>query len=645
MRLKIKGYLVVVIIFLANPVPGIGQSAVNLSDYQSRYPENNAIYLDYLKEITIDMEGDSIKIHSEQLERVLHLNSNSRYLARDKVFSSFFVKTKSIDAQTIVPQGSEFTIMKVEDFLEKDESSSGVFYDDSKSTNFIFPGIKPGSITQLKYQQQILDPRFLNSFFFQSFIPIEKAQLVLKVDKNISIAYKMFHQGNLEIDFSESKKGKYTIYKWTSKNVKAVKYEEDSPNLSYFAPHLVYYISKVKKGTEEHVILGEVKNLFDWYSTFTAHLDSEESPDLRKTVEGLTKNLATEEEKVRAIFYWVQDNIKYIAFEEGMRGFIPHNANYIFSNRYGDCKDMACITRSMLKIAGINSYFTWIGSRDIPYSYEEVPTPIVDNHMIATYYKDGDPQFLDATSKYTQYGLPSSMIQGKQALVQTGPDSYRLETVPVIDRKVNFKRDSSIIKISNGRVIGNGILSEGGYEKIFDTYRITFASGTKLDELIKAKLTRGSNKFLLENYNLTNLTNKDLPLEITYSFNIQDYYKQIGDEIYLNLNLSKPFFNQLIDIERRKYPIETEYKYEHTYITTLEIPNGYEIEHLPRNSEFMNEVAGYSINYELLGSKVILRKTVFVEYLILALEKFPAWNDVINKINEAYTDALILKKK
>ena len=645
MRLKIKGYSIVVILFLANPVPGIGQSAVNLSDYQSRYPENNAIYLDYLKEITIDMEGDSIKIHSEQLERVLHLNSNSRYLAKDKVFSSFFVKTKSIDAQTIVPQGSEFTIMKVEDFLEKDESSSGVFYDDSKSTNFIFPGIKPGSITQLKYQQQILDPRFLNSFFFQSFIPIEKAQLVLKVDKNISIAYKMFHQGNLEIDFSESKKGKYTIYKWTSKNVKAVKYEEDSPNLSYFAPHLVYYISKVKKGTEEHVILGEVKNLFDWYSTFTAHLDSEESPDLRKTVEGLTQDLATEEEKVQAIFYWVQDNIKYIAFEEGMRGFIPHNANYIFSNRYGDCKDMACITRSMLKIAGINSYFTWIGSRDIPYSYEEVPTPIVDNHMIATYYKDGDPQFLDATSKYTQYGLPSSMIQGKQALVQTGPDSYRLETVPVIDRKVNFKRDSSIIKISNGRVIGNGILSEGGYEKIFDTYRITFASGTKLDELIKAKLTRGSNKFLLENYNLTNLTNKDLPLEITYSFNIQDYYKQIGDEIYLNLNLSKPFFNQLIDIERRKYPIETEYKYEHTYITTLEIPDGYEIEHLPRNSEFMNEVAGYSINYELLGSKVILRKTVFVEYLILALEKFPAWNDVINKINEAYTDALILKKK
>jgi hypothetical protein len=645
MRLKIKGYSIVVILFLANPVTGIGQSAVNLSDYQSRYPENNAIYLDYLKEITIDKEGDSIKILSEQLERVLHLNSNSRYLARDKVFSSFFVKTKSIDAQTIVPQGSEFTIMKVEDFLEKDESSSGVFYDDSKSTNFIFPGIKPGSITQLKYQQQILDPRFLNSFFFQSFIPIEKAQLVLKVDKNISIAYKMFHQGNLEIDFSESKKGKYTIYKWTSKNVKAVKYEEDSPNLSYFAPHLVYYISKVKKGTEEHVILGEVKNLFDWYSTFTAHLDSEESPDLRKTVEGLTKDLATEEEKVRAIFYWVQDNIKYIAFEEGMRGFIPHNANYIFSNRYGDCKDMACITRSMLKIAGINSYFTWIGSRDIPYSYEEVPTPIVDNHMIATYYKDGDPQFLDATSKYTQYGLPSSMIQGKQALVQTGPDSYQLETVPVIDRKVNFKRDSSIIKISNGRVIGNGILSEGGYEKIFDTYRITFASGTKLDELIKAKLTRGSNKFLLENYNLTNLTNKDLPLEITYSFNIQDYYKQIGDEIYLNLNLSKPFFNQLIDIERRKYPIETEYKYEHTYITTLEIPDGYEIEHLPRNSEFMNEVAGYSINYELLGSKVILRKTVFVEYLILALEKFPAWNDVINKINEAYTDALILKKK
>jgi hypothetical protein len=28
-------------------------------------------------------------------------------------------------------------------------------------------------------------------------------------------------------------------------------------------------------------------------------------------------------DKVKAIFYWVQNNIRYIAFEDGIAGFLP----------------------------------------------------------------------------------------------------------------------------------------------------------------------------------------------------------------------------------------------------------------------------------------------------------------------------------
>ncbi len=69
-----------------------------------------------------------------------------------------------------------------------------------------------------------------------------------------------------------------------------------------------------------------------------------------------------------------------------MRGLIPHPASYVCEKRYGDCKDMANLIVSMLHMAGVNNaYHTWIGTRDLPFKYTEFPTPIVDNHMIATY--------------------------------------------------------------------------------------------------------------------------------------------------------------------------------------------------------------------------------------------------------------------
>ena len=64
----------------------------------------------------------------------------------------------------------------------------------------------------------------------------------------------------------------------------------------------------------------------------------------------------TEPEKVARIYYWVQDHVRYIAFENGLRGFIPHDAGRVYASRYGDCKDMANLLHEMLRMAGVKSY-------------------------------------------------------------------------------------------------------------------------------------------------------------------------------------------------------------------------------------------------------------------------------------------------
>src|SRR5690606_28188930 len=115
-------------------------------------------------------------------------------------------------------------------------------------------------------------------------------------------------------------------------------------------------------------------------------------------------------------------------------------AKLVYERKFGDCKDMSSIITEMAKYANIpNVNLTWIGSRSIPYTYHEVPTPAVDDHMIATYEDaKGNIYFLDATDSYTKFGLPSGFIQGKEAMIQNG-ESYKLVKVPV----VNFGENAS----------------------------------------------------------------------------------------------------------------------------------------------------------------------------------------------------------
>jgi hypothetical protein len=137
------------------------------------------------------------------------------------------------------------------------------------------------------------------------------------------------------------------------------------------------------------------------------------------------KALAARKKKARRIYNWVQKNIKYVAFEQGMEGFVPREANLVCNRRFGDCKDMSSILTVMLNTAGVPAYYTWIGTRHLPYRYAETPLPLVDNHMISTIKLNDKFIFLDGTDNNCVFGMPSEHIQGKEALLAMGEKNIR----------------------------------------------------------------------------------------------------------------------------------------------------------------------------------------------------------------------------
>src|SRR5690606_25504057 len=145
-------------------------------------------------------------------------------------------------------------------------------------------------------------------------------------------------------------------------------------------------------------IFATTQDLYNWYNSLALELKNDKK-DLKPLVDSLTKNATTNYQKIQNIFYWIQDNIRYIAFEDGLAGFKPDEAAKVYKNKYGDCKGVANLAKVMLEIAGVDARLTWIGTRGRVYGYS-IPSLMVDNHMICTAI-DGDTMYhIDPTETF-----------------------------------------------------------------------------------------------------------------------------------------------------------------------------------------------------------------------------------------------------
>ena len=424
---------------------GSAQSAAGL---QMKYPGEPAVLLDHTMHYTITVKDGQPIVQSKESQRLAYLSVQSgNDLSNYGFFHSDFHEIQQYSAYTLTADAKK---IKVTDFKTTDSKSNGVFYDDIKETTFDFPAVAPGSIGTLETSMIDKNPRLLSPFYFALSVPVVHAELQLTFPKTMSIRYVLRGIDTSNVVFSQETRHGEIIYTFQANDMPGEKHYEDDPGLAWYGTQVIFYIEKFVDEQGKTVnYLASPDDLYHLYRGYIKDINKEAGPDLRHIVDSLCKNLHTEEEKARTIYSWVQQHIKYIAFEQGMEGYIPRDANLVCTRRFGDCKDMSSILTLMLRTAGINAWYTWIGTRDLPYNYTETPLPLVDNHMICTIRLHDQYIFLDGTDPYCVFGMPSIGIQDKQALVAIDDSSYKILTVPTPDKTVNQITDSTILDLTD----------------------------------------------------------------------------------------------------------------------------------------------------------------------------------------------------
>ncbi|MBA4319346.1 MAG: hypothetical protein C0412_13170 [Flavobacterium sp.] len=615
-----------------------------LEEYKKQYPDFNELVLNDNQTYDFSIESNKLKVIQDNHYESVILTDNGIQSNKESFSYSELVKLLNYDAYSVIYDNGKERKIKVTQTNEIQSGQSSAFYDDVKERQLIFPNLEAGAKKVYNYQTEFVDPFLLHKFLFGSHLPVKNSTLEIRTEKNINIGYKIFNDPSNSIQFSRTeKKGKW-IYKWTLKDVKPIKFEANTPGFLYIVPHINVYIKDYTVNNNKVEVLDDVNKLFAYYKGFTKNLNQAEDPTLKAISLKVTENLTNDDDKVKAIFYWVKDNIKYIAFENGYEGFIPREASLICERKFGDCKDMASIITSMAKYANVkNVFISWIGTREIPYSYDELPTPAVDNHMIAIYKKGEEYIFLDATDKETLYGIPTAFIQGKEALYGEG-DSYKIIPVPVVPAERNEIFEKVKLKIEKDKLVGSGKIEFNGYNRSRILLRIGDASNKTRFEMIKSLVLKGNNKFNLKDYTEENIKDRDKPYQINYNFDLGNYIVKVDKEMYVNLFLDKPLEKVIIEKDR-----SAKFEFEHlNYINTqyeLDIPQNCTVKYLPKNFSLDNDYIKTDIVYEVKNNKIFLNLRLKQKKLLLDKPDFELWNKTIKDLKNNYTDTLILLEK
>lgn len=622
----------------------------SLEEYRSKYPKSNGVFLKKNESATISVDklGNAIVEIAHDHER-LFLNENFKYYTEDEIGYSSFTEITNIEPAVHILNGDKYKKVKIRDIQDEDAFDESVFHDDYKMKRFLYAGLKNGGKTSLKFEKRLTEPRFFGSFYFSSYLPVESASYSITTPADMEIAFTMFGSEEQKklVNYSVVEMKSTKVHTWTAKNLPENNYESGSVDMRYIMTHIQVRIKSYEfKGETKHV-LRDVNDLYTYYYDFVKDVNTSGNDELEQIADSITKGLETTEEKVREIYYWVQDHIRYVAFEAGMGGFIPRPAQLVCDRKYGDCKDMSSVLYTMINSIDIPAYYTWVGSRDIPYTYDEVPTPSVDNHMICTYFNGEDYVFLDGTGSGTIYGFPTSFIQGKQTLVGISANEYKLLDVPVLESSASQTVDTVHVEIDGTSIKGKGKVTYTGYADIYLSNAIQNMSEKDKDKFVKSAFKKGNKKSECNVEEMRGVDSREAALEIDYTFDTPDYVKEHEDELFFNPFLKKYHSGERINVETTKNPIESAYREMNKSLVSLRIPEGYKVEYIPDPIAYHTDKFSADVSFKHLEEANLIEITCNFDlnYMVIEPEEFTAWNEMVKQLNGIYTELIIFKRK
>ncbi|MGM0501711.1 MAG: DUF3857 domain-containing protein [Bacillota bacterium] len=401
-----------------------------------------------------------------------------------------------------------------------------------------------------------------------------------------------------------SRKGKTEIYTWEG-----------------YKPQAKLHISSLESWQE----------FSNWYKKLLPQAD-QFTQELNRKVKELTTGLATEKEKIKALYNYVAVEIKHIDHQLGVNGYQPLPLNKIYQQQAAVAKDKVYFLTALLKKIGVKAQPVVMNRHK---SFDSVIVAADFNHFLV--YLPKYDLYLDPVFGFARYNNLSLDTQGKKVLnLMTG----QLSTTPILNKNINQENVKQVIDLKeNGAAeIRMQLKSRGFYDFIAKAiFRGLNPIGRQ--EMMHKILEKYYTKLQFSKMNINGIKGLAEQSEFDLSFEVQDYYKKQQDKIKIKA-FNTPL-SLLLSIADAQNTLPCRINKQ----IIINIPDGYDVQLLPENKKVNNYEGQLKVDYQKKEQQLII--DLDYQFNKLANVESVSWfyiEELFNNFKEIKDKTILLKK-
>jgi hypothetical protein len=561
-------------------------------------------YEDILFEVT-DIDKAFLKV--QQVYTVL--NADGKNILTFHEYTSKFRALGDVDIKVFDSLGKQLMRYKKKD-LSSIAMGDGLI-DDGKTYYLTIPA--SGYPITVSYEYEVRYKGTLHYPAYEILEPdqgVENSTFTAKVPKNLDLRYK---EKNITLKPQVTEDEKYKFYKWSVRNLAPVKSEENAVSFRERYPSVTLAPTRFSMDDYEGD-MSSWKSFGNWYASLKKGIDV--LPDNKKALfRQMTANAATEREKVKTLYEYLQKNFRYVSIQLGIGGYKPFPATFTDDKKYGDCKGLSNYMQAALDAIGIKSYQALINRESNGVPVDPAFPCNQFNHVILMVPDKKDTIWLECTSKTLDFGMLDISTENRNALLitenggvlvstpVTRPDENVFAVRTVVNLQLTGEGKTSTLFTTAGeyKELVNDVLNEKTDDQ--KQFIVHYWGFKQPDEFVLSKKEDNSH-----------LAGLDMVVEKVPEFTA-------GNKMFLGARLYKMWLRKLPEYTSRKQDYYFPHPFVKTDTTIFKLPAGSTVDVLPKEKDLRCKYASYKTKYWYNEAEKAVYSTAS---LVLQQHKIPA---------------------
>lgn len=575
-------------------------------------------------------------LYSKMVVTILNSNANEfayESVPYDKLTKVNFFKGAAYDAE-----GNVIKKLKASDIYDRSYISSASLFDDTR--------LKQANLEQSTYPYTVeFEFEQQNSFLydFPDFVlsmddevSTQKANYILSFNESFPPRFKTFKVGEPK----KSKEDGLGVYSWFFENIIPEKFEPLS--LKRTSPYIM-------SGPSVFEYSGYRGDMSSWesYAKWNAELliGRDELPlQTVQKVKELTKPLATREEKIKAVYEYVQSKTRYVNISLGIGGLQPFPAKVVDEVGYGDCKGLSNYTIALLRAIGIEGLYTTIKSGKYAQEVVEDFPSHQANHVIVTVPNGQDTIWLECTSQTTPTGFMGSFTDNRKALVITSTGGKLIKT-PTYLWPSNGQTRTAMVKLEpTGDATAKIKTTYTGLQSENENVDGMLTQGTeKQKEWLQNNITIPN--FNIVSFNLIGIKKRIPSVVVSAELSLRKLGVVNGKRVFITPNLMNKSATVLPKSEARKNDVYIRTGFIDADTIEYSIPEGLYAEFTPEPINIKSRFGEYSATFALSQGKLVYIRRFQMTGGTYPPESYAELGEFYKSINKADNTKVVFVNK